>query len=214
MNVISVNLATEEYADKRRSLMAVSGCVLVVVVIAAITLNLFLANRSHIQTYQQKISGLKKTIADKRYRLQTQAGKYSSGEWATLQQQTLKANRMIFRDVFPWTRLLVGIEKIVPEGLSLESIDFSTDYTVVALKGRAVSSRKVSFFINRLEESRLFSENVLQKLHMGEGTGDGASPATDGAIKFVIESRMDAGAILVGRDFEKIRGMLPLTPKS
>lgn len=187
MKDIQVNLATYEYIDKRLAVLLISGTAILILLISVTLMHRFFGNAEQLRQYNAKLMRVTR-LADDKDKANIGQDELTKKRKQLIDRRVREVNTMIARDIFPWGRLLEVVERSMPEGLHLDSFVASEDYRKLTLKGRAVAARKVSFFLKRLDDSRLLADNVLLSLKL-------VKTGADSGLQFTIESKMDLNHI-------------------
>ncbi len=188
MNALSLNLATFEYRTRRIAafLLFVTG--LAAVVISLYSIHGGLELKDEIREYEKRIAQLERAHAKAAAHGEGKAGKPLGQEaMRTIKQQASLVNQLIVSDVFPWDRLLDGLERALPEGVLLSSIRPSGDRKKITLTGQSRSTESLSRFMGGLEDSGVIERAALTKLHVERGEGH------SGTIAFEIEGKLRLG---------------------
>jgi len=168
---IRINIATFEYIDKKLVfIMAVIATALIV--ISAVNVNLFFKYSDRISEYGNKALRLEKIFAEKNMlenRIKDEIGTEKSEK---ILQRAIAANRLIVKDIFPWSRFFEIIETKVPNGIVIHSILPSDDYRSLIIEGKATSERKITFFLKRLAGWNFLKNIILTEFSMETNSND------------------------------------------
>jgi hypothetical protein len=165
MEPIRINIATFEYLDKKIVLI-IAALVVTIAIMTALNTSLYLTYNRQIGEFEQKTSRVEKSI-------QKDSGKtdISAEEWETTQRRIISANRIIIKDVIPWSRLFEVLEKNIPDGIFIESVKPTNDFRTVIIQGKATSERKISLFMKRLKEVEFLKNSLLAEFSIGADDG-------------------------------------------
>ncbi len=193
MTPLKINLASLEYADKRKANFILTGVAVVLLLISGLNVNLFRVYNFTIAEVHSKILRLENQLAKKQRiheKIKSQFGKDTIN---IIKENAAFVNRVIALDVFPWNSLLYNLEKQVPEGLTLKSISPSDNFNKLRLKGRTGSMNNITFFLKKLDESELLHQGVLLQFSVDESNKMVEHKDNDPEIHFEIETslRMD-----------------------
>jgi Tfp pilus assembly protein PilN len=188
MNALSLNLATFEYRTRRVAAMLLFVTGLAVVVISLNSIFGGLELRDEIREYEKRIEQLEnvraKAAAHGRGKTEKPLGQEAM---RTIKEQASLVNQLIVSDLFPWDRLLDGIEGALPEEVLLSSLRPSGDRKKITLTGRARSTESLSRFMGGLEDSDVVERAALTKLHVERENGHSS------AMAFEIEGKLRLG---------------------
>jgi type IV pilus assembly protein PilN len=178
----TINLATRPYLDQRK---VRHGCVAVMVLLLA----LLAWNVSRLSSNLGELRRLGAENADLEARLTSRPTGVSEKEYARLLASIRFYNDVIERKAFSWLGLLDRLENVTPEGVALVSLTPDKRGTELKLDGRAKRFGGVRSYLERLEESRAFTDILLlshRELALNEG-GKG-----DKGVQFAISCRVVA----------------------
>lgn len=161
--------------------------VIALIAISGVNLNLFLTYSQKISEYGNKAMRIEKALADKvmlEHRMQDEIG---ADESELIRQRSMAANRLIIKDIFPWSRVFEVLETKVPKGIIVHGILPSDDYRTLVLEGEATSERKITFFLKRLEEWDVLRNSILTEFSIDTDT-DKTFRQENPAVNFSIKS--------------------------
>ncbi|MBW1893561.1 MAG: hypothetical protein JRF40_03430 [Deltaproteobacteria bacterium] len=171
MEPIRINIATFEYIDKKLVfIMAVVATALIV--ISAVNINLFFKYRGRISEYGNKALRIEKVFAEKNMLESRRIEEIGTERSEKILQRAIAANRLIVKDIFPWSRFFEIIETKVPNGIVIHSILPSDDHRSLILEGKATSERKITFFLKRLKEWDFLNNSILTEFSMETNAND------------------------------------------
>jgi len=98
---------------------------------------------------------------------------------AAIKEQVKVANQMIQQRLFSWSRLLLTLERAVPAGVSLVSVQPQPATTSMTLSGEALSLDRLTAFVGKLQETAPFHDVFLND-QKGQ---------PDGTVNFTIHVR-------------------------
>lgn len=188
MRQIDINLATNEYLDRRLVTTLIIAVVFLMVSFSGITLYQYVNNQKQIQEYDLKIAGMQTMKSRKASRQLEKKENPAQEDIRRLEKKLGEMKVLIARDAFPWNRFLDQLERKIPEGLYIESFSLSDHYDKLIMKGRADAAHKITFFYRRLEEWDLIRTTIIQDLGLKPVlTVESAEPVKEG-IGFTLES--------------------------
>lgn len=160
----NINLATRTYVDKRL-MNQVSAVVIIILFmflfwnITRISLNL---------SEQRRLASEIKALEDG---LNARPGGISEKDFTKQQARVSYFNEIIDIKGRNWLKLLEMLENITPEGVALSAVTPGEKEGELKLDGRARSFAVVRQYVEKLEESKTFSDVLLrshQELTVGE----------------------------------------------
>ena len=162
----TINLATRTYLDRRlvNRVGAGIGAVLLLVLAwninhAASSLGELRRLRADIKTYETRLSSRPSGVSEQEYkRLLDSIGFY---------------NEIIARKTFNWMGLLEQLEHVTPEGIALSTLAPDKITGVVKIEGRAKSFLQIQDYLDKLEDSKVFTSILLlshAEIAVGERT--------------------------------------------
>jgi Tfp pilus assembly protein PilN len=98
---------------------------------------------------------------------------------AAVRARVEAANRMIGQRLFLWSNLLSDLERSIPSGVSLVSIQPQSSTATVTLKGEALTLARLTDYVIELEKSGAFHEVFLTD-QKGQ---------QDGTVSFTLHAR-------------------------
>jgi len=190
MKSFKINLATDEYLNKRIVYSMLVGTALLVLFISGYNINVSVRQNSMLSEYKDKISRIEQNLAKKRLSHEKRISRFGKEEIAKIQNNTLFANKLIALDIFPWNRLLDTVEKKIPEDMILVNFTPSDDFKKLNLKGSTCSMKNITLFLKRLEESELLHETALSQLSVEESKQNADMKKQEPDIFFEIKSSL------------------------
>lgn len=148
----NINLATRVYVDFRKLniCFALFGVVLSFWLVFSIYIAVNnAANIRKLADYKAKLSH----GADLK--------KVSEKDYATFLADVKNVNSILYRRSYDWLSLLANLERLVPEGIALRSVEPSEKGAVLKLSGNARNFSAIRRFIENLENSETFNEIYL-----------------------------------------------------
>lgn len=200
MRQIDINLATNEYLDRRLTRTLIIAAVVLMVSLSGITLYQYFSYQTQIREYDTRIAGIQAMMSQKTRHQEEKRKKSAQKDIRRLAKQIAEMNVFIARDAFPWNSFLDQLERKIPEGLYLESFSLSDNYDKLIMKGRADAAHKVTFFFRRLEEWDLIKTTIIQDLGMKPVLSvEPEDPMKEG-IGFTLESTISIEKLFTGSD--------------
>lgn len=199
MEPIKLNLATYEYVSRGSAFSLIAVASAVVVLFSWFSIQSFFRNQENILETKNRLLSAQKELT-KRASAEQGLGADRETEKELQQMRLAMVKRIVSQDIFPWDRFFEMFERMVPDGLYLSKMEPSAAFDHLTLTGGALSPRKVSFFLKRLEESDVFHNSVLQDITIKPAAAmSGGQPAPDEAvIRFAIETDLRLEPFLSG----------------
>lgn len=160
----SINLATRTYIDKRLLNQACYGTIALMVVL----LGWNITRASWNLGEQRRIDSEVKLLEG---RLNSKPGGVSDKDFSQQQAHIHFFNEVIDRKGRDWLKLLDHLESVTPDGISLALIAPGKKKDELNLEGRAKSFAAVRNYLEKLEESQVFT-GVMLLSHQDLITGD------------------------------------------
>ena len=154
---LRINLASRPYLNRRAVwhwLLLLGGGLLLVLII---NLNFGLTNYQHLRQLEARHAELDQQLSG----LKGVAGQYSPEKFEQIRKQVDSVNRLILADEFQWTVLLNRLEELVPDDVSISSIQ--PDYKARGLRMEGVA-KDVSAMMDLLD--RLLASNDLNQVYL------------------------------------------------
>lgn len=148
-----LNLATRTYINTRQVNLSLGAVALLMLLLLAI-------NVRNVLTAAGEASGLKEDIAriDRKF---NPGGTVPEKDYQALVGKISTANVIIQKKALNWVGLLNRFEGVVPDGVSLSSIQPSTKDGTLQITGEAKSFASLRQFMENLEESHFFTDTYL-----------------------------------------------------
>lgn len=148
-----LNLATRTYINTRQVNLALGAGALLLLLLLAI-------NARNALTAAGEAAGLKEDVAriDRKF---NPGGTVPEKDYQALVAKISAANVIIQKKTLNWVGLLNRFEEVVPEGVSLSSIQPSTKESSLQITGEAKSFANLRQFMENLEGSRFFTDTYL-----------------------------------------------------
>jgi len=154
----TINLATKVNVDQR--LVSQVSFAVIALLLLALSWNTFIAfsNLGELHrleadtaTYQGRLNSRPKDVPEREYtRMLAEIGFF---------------NGLLERKSFNWLRLLDQMENTLPEGVALVSLAPDTKTGIVKIDGRAHSFANLRTYLEKLDESKAFTEVLLLSNH-------------------------------------------------
>jgi type IV pilus assembly protein PilN len=162
----TINLATRTYLDHRLVNQALIA--LTVVMLAWLAWN-----ASRLWSDLGELGRLGREAAVLEERLNSRPSGVSEDDYKRLMTSIGFYNGIIERKSYDWLGLLEQLEQATPAGVSLASVAAETGAGEIKLEGRARSFTQVRTYLEKLEDSKAFTDILLRshrELALGEKT--------------------------------------------
>lgn len=162
----SINLATRSYIDQRLVRRGVIALIALLVLLAGWNVTRLASNlgelrrlKAEIATFEEKLNSRPAGVSESDFNRQLAAIAFYNG--------------VIERKAYNWLGLLEQLENATPEGIALSGLTPDPKSGILRIEGRARSFAQVRTYIEKLEDSKSFSEIMLLshgELQVGETT--------------------------------------------
>ena len=208
-----INLSTRERIDHRIRYSLYGGMALFVVAISLA--NLIQGYRLYEERaiYETKLATLRQQSRD----LDTAvsgSGNVSPKAFQALMNKSLKGNRLIALDLFPWVKVLSAIEKALPDLVILDAFRPDDSFTRIHLTGRTESLEELVGFQKRLEASELFTNVVLVDMGLGDAGDQVDKSANRSRMEFNLNCRLRLDQLFPDETHVALRLALTKAPEA
>jgi type IV pilus assembly protein PilN len=163
---VDINLASQPYLDAREFWLRWGTALAAACILSLALLVSTVTGWSNARRDRTTIADLREKIAQ-RDQLRAQAEEFlNRPENRTTRDESQIINSLIERKAFSWTRLLEDMEKVMPPGVHLVSIQPKLDDENQLLVKMAVaggSRDRAIELAHRMEESRHFTQTLIEK---------------------------------------------------
>jgi hypothetical protein len=175
----SINLATRTYLDRRLVNRIGAGlCALLLILLAwnvnraAWSFGELRRLRADNSSYESRLNSRPQGVSEKEYNL--------------LLGRIAFYNEIIGRKSFNWLGLLEQLELATPEGIALSALapEMKNGATTLKIEGRAKGFAQVRSYLDRLEDSKVFS-SILLLSHTNIAVGERTK-----AVQFTISCKV------------------------
>ncbi|MGA9981250.1 MAG: PilN domain-containing protein [Candidatus Sulfotelmatobacter sp.] len=173
---VDINLASQPYQDAREFWLRWGTALAAACVLSLALLVSTVTGWSNARRDRTTISDLRQKIAQ-RDQIRAQAEEFlNRPENRTTRDESQIINSLIERKAFSWTRLLEDMEKVMPPGVHLVSIQPKLDdenQLAVKMTVAGTSRDRAIELAHRMEESRHFTQTAIEKEGIAQTqTGD------------------------------------------
>lgn len=175
----SINLASENVRVLKqiRLVLVLASIALVGIAIAEVMDGLAAQRQLDVET--ARVAELTQQRLKVEERLQQEGLALTKEGRAAVRARVEAANRMIGQRLFLWSKLLSDLERSIPSGVSLTSIQPQPSTATVTLKGEALTLARLTDCVIELEKSGVFHEVFLTD-QKGQ---------QDGTVSFTLHAR-------------------------
>jgi type IV pilus assembly protein PilN len=186
---VDINLASQPYQDAREFWLRWGTALAAACILSLALLVSTATGWSNARRDRTTIADLRQKIAQ-RDQLRAQAEEFlNRPENRTTRDESQIINSLIERKAFSWTRLLEDMEKVMPPGVHLVSIQPKLDdenQLAVKMTVAGTSRDRAIELAHRMEESRHFTQTSIEKEGIAQ-TQSGDSVQFDIAAIYVPE---------------------------
>jgi len=150
----TINLATRTYIDQRLIRRCVIACMAVMLALTVWNVTRFSSNlgelnrlRSEIAAFEGKLNSRPSGVSENDFNRQLASIRFF--------------NTVIARKTHDWLGLLDQVENATPEGIALSNLVPDTKTGTLKIEGRARSFTQVRAYLEKLEDSKNFSDILL-----------------------------------------------------
>ena len=166
-DIITFNLATYEYTDKRATFLAALVFSLLLIVFAGYNYTAYESVRAQsarameeVEELRGEISALKKKMQESK---NTMNGVEQRSYEKKLQSKIEWLNDVIGRKEFSWSRMLYSLEKAAPSRLSVKTIRPNFSGNKINIAGEAKAVAAVTTFVDSLQGTEYIKKSFLLK---------------------------------------------------
>jgi len=188
MVVAGFNLAAADYRRTRRTVVQLAAAAIVLLLVLGGQLYLWTEQRRENQTFEARVAAMEAS-----FRLHESQAKAVR---STIPAETIKGhearvaayNGLIEASAFSWIGLLVELERSVPPGVTVSTIQPDLSSGRVSLRGEASSFPELTKLLRSLEQRTRFRNVYL--LHQVKRKATGSTPeAVEFSVSLTYEGR-------------------------
>jgi len=150
----TINLATKTYINQKKLTYALSAGIIFLIFCLTINISIFAYNTA-------EISRLNKLQSASEAKRKLPGRTITKQEYEKLLASIKLANGLIEKKAFNWIGFLDRLESVVPEGVTLTSVDPGVKEQTLKLSGAVANFKNLRNFMENLEESKNFSKVYL-----------------------------------------------------
>ena len=204
MDFDQINLTTRKRIDHRIRYLLYGTSIAVVALAALFNLYTGFQAYSERRAYEDKIAKLQQQ-AQRLSADETKGGAVSPKAYERMMQQSLRINRLIALDLFPWAQVLDALEEALPDAVVIDRFQPVDGFTRINLAGHTDSLEQLVRFQESLEASDMFVSVVLENMGVGNGSGGAPSSSSDRRTAFQLNCRLQLGAVFPEEHYGSLR---------
>lgn len=188
MVITGFNLAALNYRRDRRMLLFLGVASVVLVLVLAAQLFLWVAQRRENQTVEARLASMEAEFRGHQSQVQAIRTQLPSETVKQYEARVAAYNQLLEASVFSWIGLLTELERSVPPGVTVGTIQPDLSTGKVALGGEARSFEDITKLLRALEERTAFRDVFL--LHQATHKAVGGAPETlDFSVSLIYKGR-------------------------
>ena len=146
---LSINLASQRHINRHALRMILFGVILLLLIVLAMQGNTYLKNRQLAQQHQTHLDSLQEQLRGKLPK------RLTPEELAEQRQTYNQAEILLQRDSFRWTALFDRMESLLPEGVSLRSLNPDYNKNSLLINGVARNLTNLQQLLDHLQAAQL-----------------------------------------------------------
>ncbi len=151
-----INLATRTYIDKKKANRAIVVAIAIMVLLLLVQIKIYSSNLGEISRFNSL-----KTAEEARNK--KKLPEFSEKDYLKLTENIKFCNGLIEKKTYDWVGLLNRLESVVPDGLTLTSLEPDSKEHKLKLEGNSLNFGALRHFMENLEASEFFSDIYLYK---------------------------------------------------
>lgn len=188
MVITGFNLATLNYRRDRRTLLFLGTASIVLVLVLAGQLALWAAQRRENQAVESRLANMEAEVRVHQKQVQSIRTQLPSETVKQYEARVAAYNQLLEASVFSWIGLLTELERSVPPGVTVATIQPDLSTGKVALGGEARSFEDITKLLRALEERTVFRDVFL--LHQATHKAAAGTPETlDFSVSLIYKGR-------------------------
>jgi hypothetical protein len=201
LELINVNLASNEYYNKRTAnLLRISAVALVLLITVYNIIN-FITFQKEIHGYEKSIAGMVQSSGNVKQIKYDGRIKVDENKIKSIQAKTEYVNQLIATDLYPWSRVLDALEEIIPDDMVLHEFLPADGSDKLILRGETGSTTSISYFLNRLNALDLFQNNLITKFNVMPVSSSAGATTNALRLHFEIESRLQVETLFTNNGY-------------
>lgn len=188
MVITGFNLAASDYRRYRRTLLLLTAATTLLILLLAGQLLVWGAQRRANQAVEARLAGMEIEFARHQNQAQTVRAKIPAETVKQYEAKVAAYNQILEASTFSWIGLLVELERSVPPGVTVSSIQPDLSSGKVALRGETDSFENLTKLLRGLEQRARFRDVFL--LHQTTRRSPGGGPeVVDFSVNLIYEGR-------------------------
>ena len=188
MVISGFNLATADYRRNRRTLSLLTGAAGLLILLLAGQLIFWGAQRRANQTVEARLAGMEAELARHQKQAQELRAKIPAETVKAYEAKVAAYNQILEASAFSWMGLLVELERAVPPGVTLSTIQPDLSSGKVSLSGETGSFENLTKLLKGLEQRQHFRDVFLLRQATRRSQGGGPE-VVDFSVRLVYEGR-------------------------
>ncbi|HUJ79685.1 MAG TPA: PilN domain-containing protein [Nitrospiria bacterium] len=177
--IFTVNLASEPVVLLKRTRLGLIGLSVVLLMGGTALVGVGMALRQSLEMETARTAQLSSERQKVEALMRRQSIVLTDESRAALKAQVKVANQMIQQRLFSWSRLFLTLERAVPAGVSLVSVQPQPSTATLTLRGEALTLERLTGFVGKLQETAPFHDVFLED-QKGQ---------PDGTVSFALHAR-------------------------
>lgn len=188
MVIAGFNLASADYRRQRRLRVWLAAASGVLIFALAGQLAVWVVQRRENQAVEARLAGMEAEFGRHQSQAQTVRAAIPAEAVKRYEARVTAYNRILEASAFSWIALLVELERSVPPGVAVSSIQPDPSSGKVALRGEAPSFESLTKLLKGLEQRTAFRDVFLLHQAKRKSLGDGAD-VLDFSVSLTYEGR-------------------------
>ncbi len=188
MVIPGFNLATSDYRRNRRTLVFVTTAAGLLIVLLAGQLVYCGAQRQANRDVEARLAGMETEFSRHQRQAQEFRAKIPAETVKQYEAKVTAYNQIIEASAFSWIGLLVELERAVPPGVTLSTIQPDLTSGKVSLRGETDTFETLSKLLKALEQRENFRDVYLLRQATRKAPGGGPE-VVDFSVRLVYEGR-------------------------
>lgn len=188
MVIPGFNLATSDYRRNRRALLLLTAAAGLLIALLAGQLVFWGAQRRANRDVEARLAGMETEFARHQKQAQEFRAKIPAETIKQYEAKVTAYNQIIEASAFSWIGLLMELERAVPPGVTLSTIQPDLSSGKVSLSGETGSFENLSKLLKALEQRENFRDVFLLRQATHKSAGGGPE-VVDFSVRLVYEGR-------------------------
>jgi Tfp pilus assembly protein PilN len=188
MVITGFNLATSNYRRTKRTLLVLGVASAVLFLVLAVQLVVWFAQHRENRAVKARLATMAAELGRHQSQAKTVQTKLPAEAIKQYEAKVAAYNQILEASAFSWIGLLVELERSVPPGVTIASIQPDLVSGKVGLNGEAASFDDLTKLLRGLEQRTVFKDVFLlrQAIHKGPRVG---SNAVDFSVSLIYQGR-------------------------